>query len=704
MARIPFLEQNVTGTGVPDLAQQRPSQALSQFGQQAAQAESLLTQLADRDAAIDGASALADFRANRSKRHNELRTQTKTPETYTETALSDFDDAAGALVSAHESPRVQAYLTERLGPLRAAEEADSDAWAAGAIVQRSELKAVETVNKYANFVQSNPGKFRDALDDVGAMVDAAGLPVGNADKIRATARQALSRSAVYGQIETDPAGVLKQLNGGTWDEYLDSNTKISAVNAAQSEINRRESEVRANAAMARAELSQDARDLAQSDIMSRHMTGQGVPPEALATIKAGMTDKEFERYQSAASKADAVYKLTGDLRTKPLVEIERTIQAAAPKAGATDFATQQSAYEAAQAIAKAEMARRKTDPASAVRDAFPRVAEAWGQVAQNPEDPGHLRVAIKRTMAAQESLGIPADQRKPLPQQVATAVAGDIRGAPADKAAQKLKEYAAQYGENWPTVFRQISRNLDANTMWAVTLDDHNKAAILLETSRIAGSDGKAGSGIPALRKALGVTASGDKSIAAIVAADSDVRDLSAAMARRGGGGSTSVTIGDAIETLALGIMQRNGASMTDATEQAKKALVNDKYNFARVNGVPFVTPKAVDADTAERGARKLQAELRADGIDLPAADPGAITDDTRAQYLSAVKRNGYWVTTPGNKGLELWANDAPVTRYGRPIRATWEVLTGVAPGISAQDRIKSNQDRYKKIFGKVGE
>lgn len=680
MARIPFLSQEVAPGGVPDLALQRPNQAFAQVGNEAARAESVLTQIADRDAAIDGASALADFRVNRNKRQIELRTTTKTPETFTETALADFDEAAQELIGAHENPRVQAYLTERLDQVRAAEAEESDTWAAATMVQRSEVKAVETVNKFANLVNSAPGKFREALDDVDAMIDAAGLPLANADKVRASARAALSRSAVYGQIETNPGGVLKQLNGGVWDQYLDNDAKISAVNAAQAEIKRREAEARANAATAMAEARADAVDIAQSDLLSRRMTGHGVSPEAAERIKAGLTPKQWEAYQNDVAKADGIYKLTGDLRTKSILEINETINKAKPVPGAADFANQQAAYTAAQAIAQNELTRRKNDPASAVREAFPRVALAWEQLGKNPTDPGQLRVAIKRTMAAQETLGIPADQRKPLPAQVAQALAGDIRSAPADKAAAKLKEYAAQYGENWPVVFRQISKNLDANTLWATTIDDPNKAAILLETSRTAGPDGKAGSGVPALRKMLGVAPSGDKSITALVAEDQDVRDLAVAMSRRPGGGSLSVTIGDAAETLALGLMQRNGVSMSDASDQAVKALVRDKYNFARINGIPFYTPKAVDADAAERGARKLQADIRADGLDLPGADPGAVTADTRDQYVSSVRRNGYWVTLPGNKGLELWANDAPVTRYGQPIQATWEVLTGVAP------------------------
>ena len=699
MARIPFISQEVAATGVPDLALQRPNQAFAQLGQEANRAESVLTQIAERDAAIDGAAALADFRANRSKRQNELRTQTKTPETYTETALADFDEGAAELLKGHDNPRVAAYLNERLAQVRAQEAEESDNWAAGVMVQRSEIKAVETVNKFANLVQTSPGKFQDALADVDAMIDSAGLPLPNADKMRSAARSALSRSAVYGQIETDPAGVLKQLNSGKWDEYLDNDAKISAVNAAQSELKRREAEAKANQAQARAEALFDIQTWARDNEASISATGKPVPmPYTPEQLKGLLTPKQFEAIQQGHAYASKLFQAVGDMRTQTPSEMQATVEKLRPVAGSEGFADQQRLYQAAVTMRDNALKARLADPGAAAREAYPNVAQAWQHVSANPTDPGHLRVAIKRSLAAQEAMGVPADKRKPLPAQFALAVAGEIRGAPADQAARKLTEYQTMFGANWKTVYAQLAPNLDANSVWAGTLDNKNMAAVLLETSRLAGTDGKAGSGIGALRKALGVKDSGDESISQAIAEDSDVRDLMAAMARRGGGGSVSISIDKAAETLALGLMQRNGISKADATEQALKALVRDKYNFARINGIPFVTPKTVDADKIEDGARVAMAELKDDGIDLPDADPGAIEADTRAQYLSAVQRNGYWVTMPGNTGLELWAGDAPVTRNGQRITRTWDALAGVSRSPS-QRLIQKGIDRNKAAY-----
>lgn len=694
MPRIPFIESEVSAGGVPDLAMRRPNAAFAELGQSAAQAESLLTQIAEQEAAIDGAAALADFKVARAKRQIELRTTTKTPETLTATALADFDEQAEKLVSAYDNPRLQVFLGERLREARTQEAIESNQWAAGALVQRRELKANEALNKFANIVNSAPSKFEEALADVDAMIDASDLPLPSADALRTKARGALSRSAVYGQVETNPAGILKELQGGKWDDYLDNDAKISAVNAAQAEIKRRASEARANEAQARAELAQDAIDLAQSDLLSRRMTGKGVDQEQMKVIRAGFTDKQWERYQSSAAKADTIFKVTGDMRSMTPAQIQATLDAAKPKGGEADFAERQAAYAEAAKIANDVFTARKNDPGAAAREAFPNVALAWQQVQANPTDPGHLRVAIKRTLAAQEAMGIPADRRKPLPAQFAAAVAGEIRGAPPDEAAKKLADYQAMFGANWKSVVGQLAPQLDSNAAVAVTLKP-NTAAILLETSRVAAPGGKPGAGINDLRRTLGVKASGDQSIADIIANDDDFIDFRRAMARRGRGDTTGIAWAEATEVLALGLMQREGISYTEAAERALKETVRDKHNFGRVNAVPFATPKAIDADQVERGARTIMAQLKGDGLDLPAGVPGALSQDTRDQYLGAVRRDGYWVTRPD--GLELWAGDAPVTRNGNPIRATWEVLTGTASATPGP-RPMTEQERRQRF------
>lgn len=540
------------------------------------------------------------------------------------------------------------------------------------------------INENRNQVFGNPGLFAKAYAETKTLVDGLSVPAEAKAQLQDQVR-GLADSAVQGMIENgNPYEAAKQLKAGAWNSYLDADRLAARTNQAQAEIKRREAEARANAAQARAENYQDAIELAQSDLMSRQATGKGVDPAQQNVIRAGFTDKQWEKYQAAAAKADAVFKVTGDMRAMTPQEMTAVVDKAKPVAGAADYATQAEAHAEAAKLMNKVLTERTADPARAAAQAFPNVATAWEQQNANPEDPGHMRNAIKKTLAAQTAMGIPADKQKPIPAQMAAAIAGDIRSAPADQAAKKLAGWQEQFGANWAKVYGQMAPQLDAHTQVAATLSP-NLSAILLETARTADKAGKAGSGIDDLRKSLGVTTSGDKSITDIIAADGDFQDFRAAMVRKGRGGSVAVSWSQGTEALALGLMARNGISMSEAADAAIKATVREKYNFGRVNGVPFVTPKTIDAGTAERGARTAQATLKADGLDLPAADPGAISKDTAGQYLSAVQRNGYWVTSTGNRGLELWAADAPVTRYGQRIALTWEQLEQRAAGAPAE-------------------
>ena len=602
-----------------------------------------------------------------------------------ERVAKDFDADLANRRAAAPSTRAAKYLDMHAPTLKTDIVSGARISADKYLVTKNFTGLVDGVEKARGLVFNNPGSFAKTYAEQKTLIDGVQMPTELRAKMDAHLKE-LGSSAVQGMIENgNPYEAAKQLKSGAWNNFLDPDRLAGLTNAAQGEIKRREAEHKANVAQARAEASADAADLIQSDILGRQTLGQGVSVDDQARIRAGLTDKQWEKYQSAAQRADAVYALAGDLRTKSNAEIQSIIAGAKPKlnpdgSAPADLADQQAAIRAAQAIASNEITKRKADPASAVRDTFPKVAEAWQSVEQNNGDAGWMRVAIKRTMAAQEALGIPEDQRKPLPAGFAQSVAGDIRGAPADQAVKKLREYAVQFGANWKSVYAQLAPNLDANSAMAATLDDSNMAAVLLETSRIAAPGGKPGSGIEELKKSLGVPASGADSLSALIATDSDVRDLSAALARRRGGGAASLAVPKAVETLALGLMQRNGIDKTEATDKAIKALVRDKYNFANVNGVPFTAPKTVDIDAAERGARAIMGRLKGDGLDLPGADPGAITAETRDQYVSAIQRNGYWVTLPGNTGVELWAGDAPVTRNGQRIKSTWDVLTGVQP------------------------
>lgn len=460
---------------------------------------------------------------------------------------------------------------------------------------------------------------------------------------------------------------------------LDPRQILNQKEAADREVKQREAEARANANMARQEALFDIDQWSKDNAASLAATGQAVPaPYTDAQLKTILKPKQYETVKHIQERAAGLFSVIGDLRDKTPAEMQAVIDKAKPVAGQQGYKDQEDYYNAAIKLKDKVLAERKADPARASIDAFPAVALAWQQQNANPDDPGHLRVAIRKTLAAQESMGIAPDKQKPLPAQMAASIAGSIRGASPDKAAKVLQDAAARFGKDWSKVYGQIAPQLDPNSAAAATLSP-NMAAVLLETSRTSGSTGKPGSGLDDLRRTLGVASSGVNSITAIIAEDGDFEDFRRAMARKGRGGNVGIAWSQAAETLALGIMQREGVSKEAAAQTAIKELVGSKYNFGRVNSVPFVTPKNVDADAAEASARQIMQTFKGADVDLPSDGRGVLTEDTRAAYVGAIQRDGYWVTTTGNSGLELWVGGAPVTHKGQRIVRTWEQLSDVA-------------------------
>lgn len=243
MPRIEDINQRVGAAGPVDYAAVQPDQTFSDFGRQAAGAAAVLTEIADHDAALEGASALADFRAARAKRQTELRTQAKDLQGFTDLALADFDESADQLVTAHDNPRVQAFLGQRLNELRSNEEIESDGWAAATMVQRTELKTVEVMSKLSNVLANNPGQYAAVMADYEAAIAAAGLPAVNAERALITGRAKLSDAAIDGLIFKAPYEAKKQLGAGAWnDRGIDVAAKL---NRADAEIKQREAEARA---------------------------------------------------------------------------------------------------------------------------------------------------------------------------------------------------------------------------------------------------------------------------------------------------------------------------------------------------------------------------------------------------------------------------------------------------------------------------
>lgn len=440
------------------------------------------------------------------------------------------------------------------------------------------------------------------------------------------------------------------------------------------------SEIKAQETMARAEASQEAQELMQSSITARMKTGQTMSPENEAKIKAGLTPKQWDAYQSRLKLADAVYAAAGDIGQQSEQEIYRKVEALNPaRQPKGEFADpearlKQDVYDTASAMAKAAIAARKADPSLEAARNYTPVQYALNGWQNNIDDPGHARSFIKRSLAAQEAMGLEATQQKPLPKFMADKISAEIANPNPQQANLAIKKYEAQFGQYWDKVFRQVSPKMDPATLVAATMEDDVARTLLIDASRKPR---------PELVKLAGIK---EADLTTVVVSDPRFTDFRNALSPYGVADNNVSAVRQAVETLALGYMSSMNQDASTAVDNAMKQVLS-KYQFGSVNNQSFVAPRDVDPAQIESAAHKLLRNMDVSQFDIPAGVPGETETDRRRRLESSIRNRGRWVTAPGLTGLTLFDDRGMVTRYGRPVTLTWEqILAGAAAQPSPQN------------------
>lgn len=435
------------------------------------------------------------------------------------------------------------------------------------------------------------------------------------------------------------------------------------------------SEIKAQETLARAEGAEDAHNLAQSDVQSRMLTGQPLPPEYQSRIRAGMTPRQWDAYQADIKRADTVYRATGDINKLPTTELAGVVEKLKPVPGTPDFNDQNAAYAHAVQIAQNTIKLRQTDPGQAVREAFPtKVGAAWQAYEAKPS-PESLQNALKASEVAQVALGIPALSNRRdglMPVTMARNIAGQIASAPPTEAHKQLQSWADQFGPYWNKGFRQMSGLLSPAMKVAAIMPNDTAASLLIETSRQDQAK---------LSKSLDIPATGSNSLSRIIATDPRMVDLRSSLSQRRGGGGTAQDVSSSVEILAKGYMQTRGMSQGEAVENAFKRVIDDKYSMGYVNDRPFHVQHDRDVKAITAGAEVTMKSVAAGVLDLPPQIPQGMTaDDANAQWASSIRNNGYWVTNDDASGLILYSErGVPVTINRKPVTYTWDQLQRAA-------------------------
>jgi hypothetical protein len=464
--------------------------------------------------------------------------------------------------------------------------------------------------------------------------------------------------------------------GGSVADLIPSDKRQDMLERAQREKQAFEDHQRVLADRARAQYREDLVFRVQ-DAEAAYTAGQDFrDAPTKADFYRGFEPKQAERHwNSFKTLQNASADIRGLYNASP-VERAAIIERSAPKSG-DGFAEQQKIHNLLQQTNDRITAAQKADPAGYVLRTNPDIAERWSTL----EETGDFQGYARSVATEQKRLGMPEVEL--LPKNVAQQLVVDLNNVEqgGEKSAGQIETLSQQWGDAWPAVYKQLSKDLQPSALIIGSGVDKPTAEILARTSSLKLDDLK--TGLPA------ETTTDIKQQLSTQFAQAQQTFL-----QQAGGERTFNTIYDQAERLALFYTAR-GESPKDAVNRAYRSLLDDKYVLKDTYRVPrqydadrieeaagnLLSPRApaVDGFTVAKTGILPPAQPKGPTIDLSGIDvlpiPGVAPEFLRLRAESAVRRDGYWVTNKNETGLTLYTNGSAVTINGQPITVSFSEL-----------------------------
>lgn len=491
------------------------------------------------------------------------------------------------------------------------------------------------INKYSAQASRDPA-FLDTLlqtsaEDIGAFRDTM---TPDAERAAfAKSRESIIRSAVSGYVTSDRYADAEALIGsGKFDADLDP-AAIAAINA----------DIKRGRAAARAEI----RDLATDHFASISMTGVGIPGfnARAAKILDGTDLSDFKAREATANK---VYTLSQDFKFASVGQIEQGLATLQPKPGSTRFAEEQRSFDALVSQANRILKARTDDPAGyAMQD--PKVADAFKRAGTEPD---WLPIAVTRSLALQEQMGIPATQRRVMPAGTAKEQVAQLGQMDPERAADTMLSLQTQYGKFWPKAFGElVAEKLPPEMQILGTLDTPADSIVRKDLAQAL----KAG------RKTLADNIPSDMKTEADKAVQSALDPWARLELSRGATDANVQAMRSSVELLTYTQIAR-GKDPTTAAADVVKSMVTGRYDILDSSGYAMYVPKGLGAEVETAAEQILSSLNPADMADIGGA-PSLTPDQRKAEYLKAAKR-GKWVLNESGDGAVL------LDTLGQPVMA----------------------------------
>lgn len=427
------------------------------------------------------------------------------------------------------------------------------------------------------------------------------------------------------------------------------------------------------------------------DIAQAHRTGSVQTPKTELDFISSLGPEQgpgaYQQYQSELTLGADINSVAG---MSPM-DIGKLRDTYAPQPG-EGYAAQATRLDKLDKAIASVQKEKQSDPAGFASERLPVVAQAQGKLIATLADPkskpedrqaaAHTYAEI--TLAEQTRVGIPQPAQRILPKfyvdnlngELAT-VADNPDPAARGNLVKRIHDEAAIWGEHWPEVMRQMA-----------------PASQPIIRAIAAGADPTA------MQRLL---AAGSEKPGQVIKEQNEVKaadiktKLNDAMApfKRSMVGQQKERDYDSYyglgEKLAA-LYVRDGDDASTATDRAFKALIGNRYDFRdtyripKASGVPAADDIQAGAEAARLLMRQSSREAGGNPLNIATAQNNLNLEDNRQDSLSKFARDGRWVTSYDNSGLNLVydtvgrENGLPGTKFirttdGQPLHLTWAKL-----------------------------
>lgn len=250
--------------------------------------------------------------------------------------------------------------------------------------------------------------FQARFDRLDAMIETMGGTPAQRREVKQQMRGQIVRAWLDRVADVNPSAAMAVLMSGRYDEDLTIGDTQALMGGAQSAYKQIEADIRQKQLDLVNGLKIEASQLFADEIAAVTSTGQGLG-RITESHMAVATDKE----KSDLAFASFAYQTSREISSATDQDLPAILEALRPEG--EGFAEEQRRYQFAQELVTARRELQKNDPATLALQSSPDLQLQFETAFAN-NDQAAVGAAIRTVRAAQERMGVPADQIKSLPQ------------------------------------------------------------------------------------------------------------------------------------------------------------------------------------------------------------------------------------------------------------------------------------------------